>query len=206
MKNTERDSRCVFRRRPGTGILWTVNLAAIPAFSLFGRPVQRYLAETIGRPAIAWILGASVLLLLLAAGAALVRKAGPAGLLHLLWMTLLAAALMYYVRQYPARWWHIPLFGGFGFLSVRLFSTRTGTEIVLAFAFLDEVLQHFLPDRVGDIDDMVINALCAGSGIIFALVLRDTPPPVKDPGREPGDPGAGSGAASSPGTPGRSNR
>ena len=196
-------ARNVFQKRPLAGVLWAVNLAAIPAFSLFGRPVQRYLADTIGRPAIAWILGAIVLLLLLAAGSVLVRKAGPAGLLHLAWMTLLAAALMYYVRQYPARWWHIPLFGGFGFLSVRLLSTRTGMEIALALAFLDEVLQHFLPDRVGDIDDMVINALCAGAGIIFFLVIRDTPRAVKDRGKEPGDPGAGSGAAFFPRTPGK---
>lgn len=173
-----------------TGILWSVNLTAIPAFSCFGRPVQRWLAETIGRPAVAWILGAIVFLLLLAAGTALVRKFGPGGVLHLGWMILLAAALMFYVRQYPERWWHIPLFGGFGFFSVRLFPTRTGTEIAIAFAFLDEVLQHFLADRTGDIDDMVINALCAGAGIIFYLVIRDRSREAAGPGRETGGPGA----------------
>jgi hypothetical protein len=199
-------ARNVSFQRPLTGVLWAVNLAAIPGFSFFGRPVQRWLAETIGRPAIAWLLGAAVLLLLLAAGAALVRKAGPGGLLHLAWMIPLAAALMYYVRQYPARWWHIPLFGGFGFLSVRLFSVRTGTEIAIAFAFLDEVLQHFLPDRTGDIDDMVINALCAGAGIIFCLVIRERSREAAGPGREPDDPGVGPGAASSSRTPGKNTR
>ncbi len=198
--------RNVFPQRSLTGVLWIVNLAAIPAFSCFGRTIQRYLAETIGASAIAWFLGASVLLLLLAAGSALVRKAGWPGLLHLAWMILLAAALMYYVRQYPARWWHIPLFGGFGFLSVRLFSPRTGTEIALGLAFLDEVLQHFLPDRVGDIDDMVINALCASAGIIFCLVIRDRSREATGPGREPGDPGAGSGVVSSSRTPGKNTR
>ncbi len=206
MVNKESYSSNVFRQRPVTGILWTVNLAAIPAFSLFGRPVQQYLAETIGRPAVAWILGAIVLLLLLSSGAALVRKSGPAGLLHLLWLILLAAALMYYVRQYPERWWHIPLFGGLGFLSVRLYSPRTGTEIAIAFAFLDEVLQHFLPERHGDIEDMVINALCAGAGIIVALAIRARPGEAKARDRAPGDPDAGPAAASSPRTPGRSNR
>jgi hypothetical protein len=196
----------VFAEKPLTGILWAVNLAAIPAFSFFGRPVQRFLAGTIGRPAIAWLLGAAVFLLLLAAGAALVRKAGPGGLLHLLWMILLAAALMFYVRQYPERWWHIPLFGGFGFLSVRFFSPRTGTEIAIAFAFLDEVLQHFLPDRTGDIDDMIINALCAGAGIIFCLVIRDRSREARGPGREPGDPGAGPGTVSFSRTPGKNTR
>ncbi|MDP8235075.1 MAG: VanZ family protein [Candidatus Erginobacter occultus] len=199
-------ARNVFYKRPLTGILWIVNLAAIPAFSCFGRTVQRYLADTIGRPAIAWILGAIVLLLLLAACSALVRKSGPGGLFHLLWMILLAAALMFYVRQHPERWWHIPLFGGFGFLSVRLFSVRTGTEIAIAFAFLDEVLQHFLAYRTGDIDDMVINALCAGAGIIFCLVIRDRSREVTGPGREPGDPGAGPGAGSSSRTPGKNTR
>ncbi len=206
MVNTARYSSNVFRRRPVTATLWILNLAAIPAFSLFGRPVQRYLAETIGRPAVAWILGAIVFLLLLSAGAALVRKSWPGGLLNLLWMILLAVALMYYVRQYPERWWHIPLFGGFGFLSVRLFSARTGTEIAIAFAFLDEVLQHFLPDRTGDIEDMVINALCAGAGIIVALAIRARPGVAQARDRAPGDPGAGSGAASSARTPGKNTR
>ncbi len=201
-----RDSSNIFRRRPVTGILWIVNLAAIPLFSWFGRTVQRYLADTIGRPAIAWLLGGAVLLCLFAAGSALVRKSGPGGLLHLVWMIMLAAALMYYVRQYPERWWHIPLFGGFGFLSVRLFSDRTGAELALGLAFLDEVFQHFLPDRTGDIEDMVINALCAGAGIIVALAIRDRTGAAKARGRAPGDPGAGSGAASSPKIPGKNIR
>lgn len=199
-------ARNVFRKRPLAGVLWAINLAAIPAFSCFGRPVQRFLAETIGRPAVAWLLGAAVLLILAAAGYALVRKAGWPGLLHLAWMIPLAAALMFYVRQNPERWWHIPLFGGLGFLSVRVFSPRTGAEIAIAFAFLDEVLQHFLPDRTGDIDDMVINFLCVAAGIIVSLVIRDRSREAAVPGRERGDSGTKSGVVSFPGTPGKNTR
>ncbi len=168
-------ARRAFRERPGTGLLWAINLAAIPAVSYFGRPLQRFLADNVGRPGIAWMLAAGVAFLLIFSGYILVRKSGLPGLGHLAWMILLVGGLMLYLRQNPERWLHIPLFGMFGFLSVRLFSIRAGAEIAFALAVLDEVFQHFLSDRVGDIEDMVINALCAAAGISLCLVLRARP-------------------------------
>ena len=169
--------------KPWTGFLWVLNLAAIPSLAYFGRPLQRSLEVNLGETLLAWILGVLVGLALFLAARLLFRRLGWAGLLHLAWMVLLAAALMIHVGKYPARWLHIPLFGSFGFLSVRLFSLRTGTEIALALSVLDEILQHYLPDRKGDPEDILINALCAAAGIVFCLVIRGTHPPVKGFGR-----------------------
>ncbi len=163
--------RRAFQKHPLTGALWALNLAVIPTVSYFGRPLQRFLADTIGRDAIAAALAGIVGLLLLVGGWALFRKAGWRGLLHLLWMITLTVLVMIYVRRNPERWYHIPLFSGFGFLSVRLFSLRTGAEIAFAFAVLDEIFQHFLSERVGDIEDIIINTLCAAAGIILCLLI-----------------------------------
>ncbi len=168
-------AREAFRQRPLTGALWLATLIAIPTISYYGRRLEHLLRDNIGRAGIGWALAVSVVAVLILAGYFLVRSLGPRGLLHLLWMLLLAAGLMYYLRRHPARWYHIPLFGAFGFLSVRLFSVRTGAEIAFAFAVLDEVFQHYLPDRVGDFEDIIVNAVCAGAGIVLYLIVRRSP-------------------------------
>lgn len=162
-----------FKRKPLISVLWVIVLAAIPLFSRFGRMFQGYLAETIGRTGIGWLLGSGVSVLLVFAAILLVRKSGIRGLIHLVWMIFLVTGLMMYLKNNPERWYHIILFGPLGFLSVQAFSIRTGTEIALSVAFLDELLQHFLPNRVGDFVDVIINAVCAGTGIVFYVIIRN---------------------------------
>ncbi len=166
-----------FHARRVTAILWAVTLAAIPVTSYFGRTWQRLLTGAIGRTGIGWLMAAVVAVLLVAAAVGLARKAGWTGLFHLMWMILLAGALMYLLRRHPERWLHIPLFGMLGFLSVRLFF-RTGAEIALAVAFLDELFQYYHPERVGDFADVVVNAVCVSAGIIFFFVLSKLPKKV----------------------------
>ncbi|MDO9513737.1 MAG: VanZ family protein [Elusimicrobiota bacterium] len=147
---------------------------AIPLTSYFGRGWQRLLTGAIGRTGIAWLMAAVVAVLLVAAALCLVRKAGWKGLFHILWIALLAGALMYLLRSHPERWLHIPLFGMLGFLSVSLFA-RTGAEFALVFAFLDELFQYYHPERVGDFADVLINAVCASAGIILFLIISGLP-------------------------------
>ena len=159
-------------------VSWLIVLVSIPVISYFGRPLQYFLKDAIGKAGIGWMLGSVAGFLLVVAGILLVRKAGWFGVLNLLWLLLLAAGLMYYLRGHPERWLHIPLFGLLGFLSVSLFSVRTGTEIAMAWAVLDELFQHYLPDRVGDFEDVMVNAICAAAGIIVYLVLAKRRPKV----------------------------
>lgn len=178
-------ARNVFSRRPGTALLWVLNIAVILTVSFFGRRLETWIRESIGREGAAWLLAAGVVALLVLAGIALVRKSGWPGLLHLLWLAALAGGLMLHVGRHPARWLHIPFFGTFGFLSARLFSLRTAAEAAFALSVLDEVFQHYLPDRVGDPEDMVINAVCAAAGIALCLILRPSSGlPVRLPGEK----------------------
>jgi len=165
------DFRYLFARsRTLTAVLWAVTLVAIPLTTYFGRSWQRALTRAVGRTGIGWIMAALVAALLLSAALHIFSKAGWKGLLHLLWIAVLAGGLMYALRSHPERWLHIPLFGLLGFLSVRLFS-RTGAEIALAYAFLDELFQYYHPERVGDFADVLVNAVCAAAGIILFLLI-----------------------------------
>jgi Na+/melibiose symporter-like transporter len=161
-----------FKNKPVISVLWVIVLAAIPLFSRFGRVLQGYLADTIGRTGTGWLLGSGVFVLLVCVTVLLVRRSGRRALIHLAWMLILIAGLMLYLRDNPERWYHIILFGPLGFLSVQAFSIRTGAEIALSVAFLDELFQFFLPNRVGDFVDVMINAVCAGTGIIFYIIIR----------------------------------
>lgn len=160
-----------FRNSPNLAILWFLVLAVIPVISYFGRSLQFFLEGRIGYVGIAWVMGIVTGVLLLFAGLLLVRKSGFSGVLHLLWAAVLAALLMYYLRRHPERWYHIPLFGLLGFLSASLFSVRTAAEITLGWAVLDELFQHYLPDRVGDFEDVMINAISGSAGLILYLIL-----------------------------------
>ncbi len=163
--------KTMYRNHPVAMVLWVLNLVAIPVFSYFGRFFQRSLTQSIGRTGIAWLLGSSIAALIILAAVMLFKSAGLKGVMHLLWILAVAGGIMVYLRNNPERWYHIPLFGMFGYLSVRVFTLRTGAEIALAMAVLDETLQHYLPDRVGDFEDVVINAVCAVIGIIVFIIV-----------------------------------
>jgi hypothetical protein len=161
-----------FKKDPALAISWVFVLAVIPVISFFGRSLQHFLEDVIGTGGVAWVLGLTVGVLLMVVAILLVRKAGWVSLLNLIWLLLFAAGLMFYLRANPERWYHIPLFGLLGFLSVSLFSVRTGIEIALAWAVLDEFFQHYLSNRVGDFEDVLINAICGAAGIILYLILH----------------------------------
>ena len=68
---------------------------------------------------------------------------------------------------------HVLLFGLFGFLSQRLFGTRVALIICLTVSGLDELLQYFLPDRVGDLRDVLTNAVSSTLGIRLSCLFTE---------------------------------
>ena len=167
-------NKCVVSDKPILFSLWILVLSAIILFSCFGRGLQRTLAQTIGRTGIAWVMAWGVFILIVTAAVFLIRKQGVKGLFHLAWILVIVIGLMLYFRHNPEVWYHIVLFGVLGNLSVRLFSLRTGVEISFAVAFLDELLQHYLPSRVGDCEDVIVNIICVGLGIVLHLLVRNS--------------------------------
>jgi VanZ family protein len=57
----------------------------------------------------------------------------------------------------PIELTHFFLFSSLGWFSVSAFGIRKGALMVILIATGDEILQHFLPGRVGDLHDILIN-------------------------------------------------
>jgi VanZ family protein len=64
------------------------------------------------------------------------------------------------------------LFGVFGCLSVARFGLWRGILVCATVGVLDEGLQWYLPDRVGDLRDVAWNLLAGGGGAVLATGLQ----------------------------------
>ena len=62
---------------------------------------------------------------------------------------------------------HFLLFFCFGYLCTLAFGSKSGFYVLIVVALSDEVLQYFLPDRVGDIQDIMINTLFGLAGLFL---------------------------------------
>lgn len=67
---------------------------------------------------------------------------------------------------------HFIVFGSFGFLSMLIFSPKIAITVCISISVLDEGLQWYLPDRVGDWFDVGINILASVAGAFFTFILR----------------------------------
>jgi len=75
---------------------------------------------------------------------------------------------------------HIPLYGVLGVLAFRFFSHRwrglahlwTSTTFCVIVGATDEVIQHYHPERWGDVRDVVINAASSVVGVTVAAVVE----------------------------------
>ena len=153
---------------------WVLVLLAVPMFSLFGSQAQSFLEGVIGTSGIGVMFASVIGLALLGTAGWIVRGTSKRGLLHLIWIGAVAGAIMYHVAGNPERWYHLPLFGTVGFLTIQMFDIRTGAELSMAVAFFDEFFQFYLPFRTGSVEDVFINAVSAGLGLtIWVLIQPD---------------------------------
>lgn len=143
---------------------WLTLLILIPLVSIFGRSLQHFIRDN---NVSSELLAAFMLLALVAMLVVMVtwfrRHGGCFNLWHLLWMIPLFLLFPLTLPLVEERL-HFLLFGGFGFFSMLLFSPLLGLGVLLAGAGLDELLQWFLPDRVGDWRDVAFNALASLGG------------------------------------------
>lgn len=144
---------------------FVVTLAAIPTLSLSGRALFGWLRQTIGTEALSAILWVLAALLVLFWSHWLHRNGGRRVLWHLVWLLPLT---VWFVAGFdnPQERVHFVLFGLLGFLSLRQLPAAGGLALCAAVAGLDELLQAFLPARVGDWHDVGANLLAAGFGAL----------------------------------------
>ena len=149
--------------------LWLLTLVAIPLLSIYGRTLEHNLLAQISREIFAlWMAiiftGAVIAYLI-----TLFHSRPDARAWHLLWVGTLC---LYLYQDLPdVEKIHVVLFGTLGFLCRKLFQLPWALLGCAIISLGDEVLQHFLADRVGDIRDVGINLFSACLGIFLSSIL-----------------------------------
>lgn len=149
-------------------ISWFFLLMSIPLLSYSGRSLQNLLSQIISAEGLGIILA----LLLLAIVLVAVRwlyKINPSKLrLSLIWFVPLFLIIPMMLPIAIERV-HFIVFGVFGFVSLLLWNRVPGLLLCGLVAGMDEMFQWWLPDRVGDLRDVLINMVAVYGGALFAL-------------------------------------
>lgn len=148
-------------------IAWEITLAAILTLSYVGRPLQFWLRS---RDLLHIFVPAMLAALFLWLFAWLVREATRLPVARLVIAGPAAAALLAWGLTFPVRIeaTHLFTFGLFGFLSVRVLGLWRALPVVAVFACANELLQYYLPSRVGDWADVRLNVIAGAVGLLIA--------------------------------------
>lgn len=147
---------------------WLATVVVIVLLSVFGRDVQLFLITRIDSSYIA----VTVFSILFCFLFTLWRERGK---YHIKKRTFLIATVLLMVGggaiqlRYlmPAEALHFLVFSWLGWVSVTVFGPLYAFVAVVSVAVGDEILQYYLPDRIGDIHDIVINLLSGFIGILL---------------------------------------
>jgi VanZ family protein len=150
---------------------WSMVLCLIPGLSYFGRPLQYWIRDSIGYSVFAWIIAILSLLLISALFYWVKNKPVQFPFRHLTWFLPLYLVLPFLLERVEERV-HFISFGLFGFLSMIIFAPRVAISLCLFVSAGDELLQYFLPDRVGDWRDVAFNILASIGSALFVFVLK----------------------------------
>jgi len=150
--------------------IWWINLFAIPLLSLTGRDLQYWLLQFFSREFSALLVFLALLSFSIA-GLIQLRGTTRYWKWHSIWLALLFLILPFSLGNFEERI-HFLLFGAFGFSSMRLYPLLSAAMWVYALSGGDELLQWWLPQRVGDWHDVYINLLAGSGGMLLAFVGR----------------------------------
>ena len=145
---------------------WLLSGVTILLMSVFGRGLQFWVADTIGYGMAAWIMGLSMLAVIALVIFWLLKNNKPRQWVHLTWFIALFLIVPLFLGRVEERM-HFITFGLFGALSMALFPPRYAYLICILGAAGDELLQFYLPDRVGDWRDVAFNAVASIGAAIF---------------------------------------
>ena len=158
-------------------LVWLFCVASIFSLSIFGTSLQQWLFSMVSRKAILPI--ASCITPLLILYLFMNRKKLAIGLPALIGVcTLILFGILAVHLKYlrPVELTHFYLFSTLGWLSVTAFGPRIGLVLVLCIATGDEILQHFLPTRIGDLHDIIINNTSGLAGVFLGLKNHQSNP------------------------------
>jgi hypothetical protein len=147
---------------------WLACAAVIVGLSIYGRKLQKAIAGTVD---ISWV-AVIVFILLFFIILLLYKKRETHSIPNslLIFSCCLAAAggaAVYYRYLMPVETLHFLVFFCYGWVSSAVFGPIYGVIAVMGMAIGDEILQYYLPSRVGDIHDVLINSLSGLTGLVL---------------------------------------
>lgn len=148
---------------------WLLSLTLIPLLSIYGRPIQSFLKNNLTPEQLIFIIGFILFIICVKATYWLIRKHSYQRIWHLAWFIPLFLIAPYFMTIIEERV-HFIVFGSFGFLSMLVFTPKVAITLCISISLLDEGLQWYLPDRVGDIHDVGINIVASLAGATFAYI------------------------------------
>ena len=145
--------------------LFYCSLVLIPALSIFGRELQSVVSNNNLIDIAEYIIAAALI-----ATSALVVAVRPSGPIN--WQLILVAVVIFVLvpsqlDRYEERL-HFVCFGVLGFSAYRSVGIKVAIMLTCSAGVSDEVLQYFLPSRVGDWRDVVMNCFAGLSAALLA--------------------------------------
>ena len=143
---------------------------ALPVLSIFGRQLQRWAYDELSKELLGWLL---IGLLVVGVGVVIyvLLRLDWRKLWHVLWLAPIFLWLPWTMSAHPEERLHFLLFGALGWLAPQIMALPWALLTLLSLAIGDEVLQYFLPSRVGELRDVAVNVLAASGGLLLALVI-----------------------------------
>lgn len=158
-------------KQPLLWMCWLSVLVFIVLLSIYGRPLQYLVVDSISYTAGAWILGLTMLTVLCFFLYSLFRLKFQLPWFHLVWFLPLFLILPLLLERVEERL-HFLTFGVFGIVSILLFNPRLAFMVCVIGSAGDELLQFYLPDRVGDLRDVAMNCLASLGAAYFMYVTK----------------------------------
>jgi len=149
-------------------VSWLFLLAFIPLLSYSGRSLQNILNQIITEDDLGLLLVILMVAIVLIAGRWLNQK-NPSKLWRTQFWFVPLFVIIPLMLPITIERVHFIVFGIFGFVSLLLWNRVPGLIICGLMAGMDEVFQWWLPDRVGDLRDVLINMIAVYGGAMFAL-------------------------------------
>lgn len=157
-------------------ISWLSVVVFIPLLSVYGRPLQYWVADTVGYTTAAWTITLGLVTCISLLLVYLKKNRMPVVSIHLLWFLAVFLILPFFLDRVEERL-HFLTFGLYGALSMLLFTPQVAVILCLLLSGADELLQFYLVDRVGDWRDVGMNSLASlgACAFVWLSVVRRAP-------------------------------
>ena len=147
-------------------VCWGLVLLFIPILSINGRALQHWVNANLRYDLVALSIFIALVLALFLKLRLISQKGLKVPFVHVIWMILLFVGAPLFLPRVEERL-HFLVFGAFGVLSMFVYQPRMAIALCLSVSIGDELLQYFLPDRVGDWRDVAMNSLASVAAALF---------------------------------------